>query len=262
MSWRVASFNVNGIRARLPIVNDWLNRYKPDVLCLQEIKCRDEQFPFDQMREIGYCASVRGQKSFNGVAILTRAQPTQVMLGFDDGKGEDEARLIAAQVNGIWVVNTYVPQGRDPADPAFQNKLQFYSDLKRWFETHFDPNAPLIWLGDLNVAPEAMDVYDPKRMDGKVGFHPEERRMLADTMSWGFVDLFRMHHPEKKQFTFWDYRLPKSFERNLGWRIDHILVTSPMQNASLCCEVDEEQRGLKGPSDHSPIWADFDLGRL
>jgi exodeoxyribonuclease-3 len=261
MSWKVATFNINGIRARLDLVLDWLSRRGPDVLCLQEIKCQNDQFPMSPFRELGYFASVRGQKAYHGVAILARSQPEEGILGFGDGEPDEEARLIAAKLAGVWVVNTYVPQGRDPGDPAFQSKLRFFSRLKQWFEAHHDAKGPLVWVGDLNVAPEGTDVFDPKRMDGKIGFHPDERSSLADVISWGFTDLYRLHHPEKRQFTFWDYRLPKSFERNLGWRIDHILVTEPMARLSLRCEVDEEPRGLEGPSDHTPVWAEFDLGR-
>jgi exodeoxyribonuclease-3 len=261
MPWRVATFNVNGVRARLPIVLDWLDRRKPDVLCLQEIKCQDDQFPVDPFREAGWRVALRGQKAFNGVAIVSKEEPDEVARGFDED-GWDEARFIAARMGGVWVANTYVPQGRDPADPAFQQKLGFFGALRRWLDARFTPGAPLVWLGDLNVAPEPLDVYDPKRLDGKVGFHPDERRTLAETASWGFYDLFRVHHPEEKQFTFWDYRLPKSLERGLGWRIDHIMATAPMRDASLCCEVDEEPRGMKSPSDHTPVWADFDLEKL
>jgi len=262
MSWKFATFNVNGIRARLQIVLDWLKHQQPDVLCLQEIKCQDKDFPINFFQEAGYIATVRGQKAFNGVVILSKRHPDQVLREFGDGQPDEEARLIATMTDGVWVVNTYVPQGRDPDDPAFQYKLDFLARLKRWFESHFNPVQPLIWTGDMNVAPEEMDVFDPGRLDGEVGFHPVERKALAEVMAWGFIDLFRIHHPKQKQFTFWDYRLPKSFQRNLGWRLDHIMVTEPMAAMSIECLVDVEPRGRLKPSDHTPIWAEFDLKKL
>lgn len=257
MVWRMATFNVNGIRARLATVLEYLQDSQPDVLCLQEIKCVTQEFPTDAFLAAGYTAHVRGQKGFNGVAILARRPPTEVLDSFGDGDNDDEARLIAARLDGIWLVNTYVPQGRDPNHPVFQTKLQFFARLRRWLSNHFDPDIPLVWTGDLNVAPEAIDVYDPKRMAGQVGFHPAEHEALADVMAWGLTDLFRKHHPQEKQFTFWDYRLPKSFERNLGWRIDHIMVTEPLVQTAIECSVDTTPRVSPKPSDHTPVWATF-----
>lgn len=258
MMWKVATFNVNGIRARLQRVLGWIRDHEPDVLCLQEIKCTTEQFPFDAFAEMGYAASVHGQKGFHGVAILSRQAPRQVLRGFQDGGPDEEARLIAAQFDSVWVVDTYVPQGRDPKDPAFQVKLQFFSRMHRWLDGHFVPDQSVVWVGDINVAPEPLDVFDPKRLDGKVGFHPEERQAYGKTRSWGFVDIFRKHHPEAKQFTFWDYRIPGSFFKNLGWRLDHILCTPPLAERSRECRVDQDQRGLAQPSDHAPVWALFE----
>jgi exodeoxyribonuclease-3 len=262
MSWTIATFNVNGIRARLQVVLDWIEKRRPDVLCLQETKCRDEDFPSGPFLEAGYVVSVRGQKAFNGVALMSKSPPAELLSGLPGVEAAEEARFIAALVDGVWVVNTYVPQGRDPSNPAFQYKLNFLAGLKRWIEDRFSADTPLLWVGDLNVAPEEMDVFDPKRLDGQVGFHPAEREALKNVLSWGLHDLFRRRHPEEKQFTFWDYRLPKSYSRNLGWRLDHIMATAPAADASLQCAVDHELRGQAGPSDHAPIWAELDLDRL
>ncbi len=262
MVWSVATFNVNGIRSRLASLLRWLEERNPDVVCLQEIKCRDEDFPADALREAGYTAAVRGQKSFNGVAVLSRTEPEEVLKGFADGMPDDEARFIAVKTRGVWIVNTYVPQGRDPGNPAFRYKLDFFDRLKRWFDERHTATQPLIWTGDLNVAPEEIDVFDPKRMAGKVGFHPAEHQALQDVLSWGFFDLFRKHHPQTRQFTFWDYRLPQSFARNLGWRLDHILATEPAAGACVECEVDSAPRGRENPSDHTPVWAAFDIGKI
>ena len=262
MTWKFATFNVNGIRARLAVVVDWIKAQQPDVLCLQEIKCQEKDFPAGPFEEAGYHVRVRGQKSFNGVAILARREPEQVIREFADGEPDDEARLIAVRVDGVWAVNTYVPQGRDPNNPAFQYKLSYFARLKGWFQTHFDSDQPLIWTGDMNVAPAAIDVFDPKRLEGSVGFHPLERQALSEVSSWGFIDCFRKHHPDQKQFTFWDYRLPKSFERNLGWRLDHILATRPLAAVCVACQVDNDLRGREHPSDHTPVWAEFSLEKL
>ena len=262
MSWKIATFNVNGIRARLPLVLDWLADNRPDLLCLQEIKCREEDFPWEQIEEAGYRASVRGQKGYNGVALVSLDEPEEVVKTFGDGGPEEEARLIGARFGRIKVINTYVPQGKDPADPAFEAKLSFLDRLKSWLSAGFDPDQPLIWTGDLNVAPADIDVFDPKRMEGKIGCHPRERQALEEAASFGLTDLFRELHPEERQFTFWDYRLPKAFERNLGWRLDHFMVSEPLVRAATDCRVDARPRSLPKPSDHTPVWAEFDLGKL
>jgi len=259
VKWKLATFNVNGVRSREHVLVSWLERNRPDVLCLQEIKCREAEFPFDSLREVGYQASVCGQKSFHGVAILSIRQPEQVRRGFCDGASDEEARLIAAKIDGIWIFNTYVPQGRSPDHPAFQLKLDFFTRLKSLFLREYMPSDPIIWTGDINVAPEEIDVFSPKRMEGKIGFHPLERQALAQVVSWGFIDLFRKHHPDIRQFTFWDYRLPQSFKRDLGWRLDHIRATEPVANASVECLVDADLRGQPNPSDHTPVWVQFEL---
>jgi len=262
MLWKLATFNVNGIRARLPIVIDWLTRHQPDVLCLQETKCQDRDFPYEALHSAGYVANIRGQKSYNGVAVLTRREPDEVWPGFQDGEADDEARLIAIRQANVWVVNTYVPQGRAPDDPSFQYKLNFFNRMREWFGRRFDPDQPVVWTGDLNVAPEALDVFDAQRLDGEVGFHPSDRQALADAINWGFQDVFRKLHPEERRFTFWDYRLPKSFPRNLGWRLDHILATRSLAEACRECLIDDAPRGLVKPSDHTPVWATFDLEKI
>jgi len=259
MKWKIATFNVNGVRSREHVLLSWLDRNKPDVMCLQEIKCQDEEFPFDSLRNAGYQTIVCGQKSFHGVAILSLREPEEVRRGFGEGGSDVEARLIAARIDGIRIFNTYVPMGRSPDHPAFQIKLEFFARLHNLFNLECKPSDPIIWTGDIIVAPEEIDVFSPKRMEGKIGFHPLERQALADVASWGFVDLFRKHHPDVRQFTFWDYRLPQSFTRDLGWRLDHIRATRPVADASIDCEVDADLRGQSNPSDHTPVWAEIEL---
>lgn len=259
MRLKVATFNVNGVRARLGLLLDWLREQSPDLLCLQETKVQDQDFPAGEFAALGYRAAYWGQKSYNGVAVLGRGDFDEVRKGFGDGQPDEEARLIAVRAAGLWVVNTYVPQGRDPDDPAFQAKLAFFARLENWLRAGFSPDQPLLWLGDINVAPEALDVFDPQRLAGQVGFHPAERQALARTAAWGLTDLFRLRHPEARQFTFWDYRLPKSFQRNLGWRIDHILASAPLVGSCAEVWVDMAPRGRDKPSDHTPVVAEFDL---
>ncbi len=256
--WTIATFNANGVRARLPLIRDWLQQHRPQVLCLQETKVQDADFPAAAFQELGYQVVFHGQKAYNGVAIASRSEPAEVRKGLDDGVEDDQARFLAARIDGLWVVNTYVPQGRDPDDPAFAYKLEFFERLHRWFQRHHRPQDPLLWVGDLNVAPEPIDVFDPQHLEGQVGFHPAERRALARVVSWGFVDLFRRHHPDRRQFTFWDYRLPRSFPRGLGWRLDHILATEPLARRCRDCWVDEAPRGAPRPSDHTFVLAELD----
>ncbi len=259
MDWKVATFNVNGIRARLSCVLDWIRKHDPDVLCLQEIKCQTGDFPRQDFENLGYTASVRGQKAFHGVATLTKRPPLESLEEFADWGPDSEARFLAVLVDHVWVVNTYVPQGRSIEDPAFQFKLEFFRRLRSWFQNRFDPMDAVVWLGDMNVAPTPLDLFDPHRYEGSVGFHPAERSALQEVISWGFTDLFRLHQPDTRQFTFWDYRLPRSFQKNLGWRIDHILASAPLANACKGCRVDDTVRGEEKPSDHAPVIALLDL---
>ena len=262
MAWKIATFNVNGIRARLGVVSAWLERCRPDVACLQEIKCRNEEFPCDALRELGYEATIHGQKAFHGVAILSLRKPEEVRRGFGDSNPEVDARLVAAKIDGIWILNTYVPQGRSPEDPAFQEKLGFFARLKDLLIRRHSPSEAIVWAGDINVAPEALDVFAPERMAGKIGFHPQEKQALSEVVSWGFVDLFRRRRPEERQFTFWDYRLPKSFERDLGWRLDHIRATECVAKGLIDCRVEASLRGEPGPSDHAPVVAQIEVGGM
>ncbi|MBU4566482.1 MAG: exodeoxyribonuclease III [Desulfarculus sp.] len=256
MPWSLATFNVNGVRARLPLLLDWLKKASPEVACLQETKVVDEDFPADAFTELGYHAYFHGQKSFNGVAILTRQEAAEVVQGLEPGDG-GQARVLAVRLATGWVVNLYVPQGREVGHEAWHYKLEFLDQVARMLPRRFNPKEPVIVTGDMNVAPTDLDVYDPKRMAGKVSCHPDERAALERIEAWGLTDLFRQHHPEAKQFTFWDYRLPQSFKRDLGWRIDLILATAPLAEACGECLVDTEPRGLPKPSDHTPVLAKF-----
>ena len=259
---KVATFNANSIRTRLEQVLDWLDRKAPHVLCLQETKVQDEDFPAEPFRGAGYHVVFRGQKAYGGVAIVSREEPQEVAFGLDDGENADEARLIRAVIGGIPVVNTYVPQGRSPDSEHFQYKLEWLARLRAFFERHYSPQEPLLWVGDFNVAPEPIDVHDPKGLKDNVDFHPEARAALERVREWGFVDVFRRHHPdEPEQYTFWDYRVRNALERGLGWRVDHIWATEPLARKSTGAWIEVEARKVERPSDHTFLVAEFALWR-
>lgn len=256
---KIATFNANSIRARLELTIDWLERQAPDVLCLQETKAQDADFPVDAFHDIGYQVVFRGQKAHAGVAIVSRPEPEEVAWGLDDGGEPDEARLIRAVIQGVPIVNTYVPQGRDPESEHFQYKLAWLARLHDWFDGHYSPQGPLIWVGDFNVAPEDIDVYDPKRLQKHVDFHPDARAALQRVKEWGFVDVFRRHCPEAGHYSYWDYRVRTALEHNSGWRVDHIWATKPLAEKSTCAWIDVEARRAERPSDHTFVVAEFAL---
>lgn len=256
---KVASFNTNGIRARLPIIENWLKGEEPDVLCIQETKVQDQDFPGEVFESLAYHCTFRGQKSFNGVAMLSKAVPKEVSFGFGDGDEKEEPRIITILIEDIHVVNTYVPQGTAPDSERFQYKLDWFRRLGDYFSQNFQPSQPLLWVGDFNVAPEPIDVYDPEGLRGSIGFHPDEHRALERVKSWGFVDVFRIHHPHDRAYTFWDYRVPYALRRGMGWRVDHIWATECLAAQSTRAWIDIEPRRLEKPSDHTFILAEFML---
>jgi exodeoxyribonuclease-3 len=255
---KVASFNVNSLRARLPVVLAWLTNHQPDILCVQETKVQDTDFPAGAFDEAGYKYIFRGQKSYNGVAIFSKSEIANVQFGFYD-EPKDEPRLAKAEINGIVIVNTYVPQGYSPESEKFEYKLSWFNRLLKFFDSNFKPTNALLWVGDFNIAPEPIDVYDPEGLLGHVCFHPDVHKALNQVMKWGFVDVFRMHCRQAGQYTFWDYRMRGAFKRNLGWRLDHILATKPLAKKSTACYIDKQPRLADRPSDHTPIIAEFDL---
>lgn len=266
--FKAATFNVNSVRSRIGLVVAWLRREAPDVLCLQETKVQDADFPVQPFCDAGYHVVFRGQKSHGGVAIVSRVAPQEVAFGLEDGGpsirsllGEsDEARLIRARIGGVFVVNTYVPQGRDPDSEHFGYKLEWLARLRAFFERHYSPRQLLLWMGDFNVAPEPIDVYDPQGLANHVDFHPQARAALEQVRAWGFVDVFRLHHPgEPGHYTYYDYRARNPIERGVGWRVDHIWATAPLAEKSTRAWIDLEARRAERPSDHTFLVAEFDL---
>lgn len=257
---KVVTYNANSIRARMTLILDWLGRESPDVLCVQETKVQDKDFPAEPIREAGYHVVFKGQKAHAGVAIISREEPQEVAFGLDDGEDPDEPRLIRVVIGGVSVVNTYVPQGRDPESEHFQYKLRWFERLRAFFGRHYAPDQPLVWMGDFNVAMEPIDVYDSKRLEGHVCYRPEVREALRQVGEWGFVDVFRRHHPgESGHYTYYDYRARNPVERGVGWRVDHIWATGSLAEKSTDAWIDTDARLAERPSDHTFLVAEFDL---
>ena len=253
---KIATFNVNSIRKRLPAVLDWLARNRPDVLCLQETKVQDADFPLAPLKDAGYFVTYRGMKAYNGVATLTLAEPTLVAHGFDERPDNEDVRLLRVEVGGVTIVNSYVPQGYAIDSDKYRYKLDFFRRLREYFETYLDPGRAAVWLGDLNVAPEPIDVYHPEKRVNDPDFHIDARNAFKAAAAWGFTDVFRQLHPDRVQYTYWDY-FRRAFEHNWGWRIDHILATPPMAVRRRAADVDVEPRKSKDASDHTILWAEF-----
>lgn len=259
-NFKIATFNANSIRARMPQIINWLSREQPNVLCIQETKVQDKDFPVQPIEEAGYHVIFRGQKSHAGVAIISKTIAQDVDAGLDDGETPDAPRLLRATYGGIHVVNTYVPQGRAPDSEHFQYKLRWFERLHAFFERHYDPHDRLVWVGDFNVATEDIDVYNPKGLRGHVDFNPEVQAALEKVRQWGFVDVFRKHHPgEPGMFTYYDYRARNAIARGTGWRIDHIWATDPLAAKSTRVWIDVEARKAERPSDHTFLVGEFAL---
>lgn len=256
----IATYNVNSLRSRLHIVIPWLEQHRPDVLCLQETKVEDSKFPAAAFRAAGYHVVYKGSKQYNGVAVASLAAPDEFSFGLADGGPADDDRLLRCVFSGLVVLNAYVPQGRDKESEHFAYKLEWFRRFHDFLKKTAAPEHPLVWCGDLNVAPENIDVHAPKRLLGHVCFNQEVWEAFAAVKAWGLVDVFRKHHPgEAGQYTFYDYRVPNSVTRGLGWRIDHILATAPLAAKSVHGAIDLQPRLENKPSDHTILSAAFDL---
>jgi exodeoxyribonuclease III len=254
---KIASYNVNSIRSRLHIVLPWMEKNKPDYFCMQETKVADDKFPVAEFAELGYPVIYRGNKQYSGVAIASKNKPQKVAFGLE-GEPGDLGRMIVAIYDDLTIINTYVPQGQDKESPQYAYKLDWFGRLKKYLQKHLNPQNSIIWCGDLNVAPEDIDVHDPKRILGHVCFNPEVWKAYDEVKSWGFVDVFRRHHhAEAGQYTFFDYRVRDSVERKLGWRVDHILATESLASRSRSCNIDLASRLTEKPSDHVIVYAEF-----
>lgn len=254
---KVATWNVNSIRARRQHVLDWLDAAEPDVLCLQELKVTDAEFPYDEIQERGYEAAVFGQKTYNGVAILSRHPIENVVRGIDDEHDDPQARLISGDVGGLTILSAYFPNGGEVGSDKFEYKLRWMSRLRALLGRRFDLESDQVALcGDFNVAPFDDDIGRPAEWRSSVLACDPVRGALNEIASFGLHDLFRPFHPTGGVFSWWDYR-GRGFERDNGLRIDHIYGTRKLAERTLGAIVDREERGRKSPSDHAPVMVEL-----
>jgi exodeoxyribonuclease-3 len=257
---RLATWNVNSLPVRLPQVLDWIDRRSPDILCLQETKVPDSRFPEEPFRERGYDLLFRGQPTYNGVAILSRHPLSDPLRDFP-GEPDAECRLLAATVGPLRLFNLYVPNGQDLDTPKYRYKLEWLARLASLLESERDRHKSIVLVGDFNIVPEDRDAYDPVALKGQIFLSPPEREALGRIMAIGFRDAFRILHPDPGHYSWWDYR-QGMFRRNMGLRIDLILMASSLESALTAAEIDREVRRNERPSDHVPVFVDLDDSRL
>lgn len=240
----------------MPQLLNWLERAQPDVVCLQETKCVDENFPFAALNEAGYETAFFGQKSYNGVAILSKLPIAEVQKGFADDDDESPKRMIAATIDGVRIVNTYVPNGTELGTDKFAFKLKWLQRLRHFFDETCETNKDVLLCGDFNVAMDEIDVWSVPHWEGKLHFTKTERAAMFYVKQWGFHDLFRELHPDAQEFSWWNYR-EGAWQRNRGLRIDYIWTSSSLAEKCTDCVIDRSTRDLEKPSDHAPVIADF-----
>jgi exodeoxyribonuclease-3 len=249
---KLVTWNVNSIRQRQERLLALLARHQPDVVCLQETKVVDADFPADAIRAAGYDFAHCGQKAYNGVAILAREKPADVVIGLRDGNDDAPARLLAATVGDVRVISAYAPNGQSVGSDKYMFKLEWYARLYALLARECAPDRPFALVGDFNVAPGDLDVHDPLAWQGKIMCSEPERAALRKLCEWGLVDAFRARYPDKVAFTWWDYRM-LGFPKNHGLRIDHLLLTKPLFSRLEDVVIDRDERKGKQPSDHAPV---------
>ena len=252
----IATWNVNSVRSRLDRLLAWLERRRPDVVCLQETKVVDADFPRTAIEAAGYRCLINGQKTYNGVAILSRDEAQPIAGALPGDTPDSERRILAASVAGIAVASVYCPNGSEVGSDKYAYKLDWYRRLRQLLEQTWTPAQPLAVCGDYNVAPEDRDVWDPERWRGQVLFSEPEKEAFASLSGWGLEDTLRRLHPEGGLYTWWDYRFG-AFHRGWGLRIDHILATPPLAARCVAVEIDRDERKGEKPSDHAPVIATF-----
>ena len=253
---KIASWNINSLRKRQDRLFAWLESAKPDVVCLQVTKCPDEQFPVLALQAAGYHSAYRGEKSYNGVAILSKIAPMEVRASLGDEVVDLQTRVIAATVGPMRVYSIYAPNGQAVGSPAYEYKIQWYGRLRECLAR--DKSGYLVVCGDLNVAPEDLDVHDPQLWRGAIMCSEGERNALRDLCAVGLTDTLRLHHREGGLFSWWDYRM-LAFPKNRGLRIDAILANRALAKKCTAAGIDREMRKGKEPSDHAPVWAEFEF---
>lgn len=256
---KIATYNVNGINARLPVLLRWLEEKRPDIACLQELKKPQADFPEDVLRDAGYEAIWHGQKSWNGVAILSRiGAPVEIRKGLPFNEDDEQSRYIEAEVGGITVGCLYLPNGNPAPGPKFDYKLQWMQRFHDHAQTLWDSGKPVVLTGDYNVIPENIDAYKPERWVTDALFFPESRAAYAAYLEMGWTDALRHLYPKDTIYTFWDY-FRNAFGRNAGIRIDHFLLSKKLVKKLKAGGVDTDVRGWEKTSDHAPTWIELDL---
>ncbi len=251
---KLATWNVNSLKVRLPHVLEWLESEQPDVLCLQETKLLDENFPLSEINTAGYEALYSGQKTYNGIAILSRKAMKEGQIGIP-GFDDEQKRVLAATIDEVRVICVYVPNGESLDSEKFRYKLKWLDALHNWLQTELIKYPGMALLGDFNIAPEDRDVHDPKAWEGSVLVSPEERAAYRGILDLGFRDSFRLFEQNEKAYTWWDYRM-NAFRRNMGLRIDHVLLSEALAQKCIDCRIDLIPRKKERPSDHAPVIAE------
>lgn len=250
---KLAAWNVNSLKVRLPQLLDWLETSQPDIVCLQETKLEDHNFPHAEIEAAGYQVVFSGQKTYNGVALLSREMPTDVVFG-NPHFPDPQKRLIAATVRGIRVVCAYVPNGQAVGSDKYAYKLAWLAALARWIEEQLPANPQLVLAGDFNIAPDDRDVHNPAAWAGQILCSDAERAALQCLFGLGLKDSFRLFEQAEKSFSWWDYRM-LGFQKNQGLRIDHILLSGPLASRCIAAGIEREMRKRERPSDHAPVSA-------
>jgi exodeoxyribonuclease-3 len=252
---KVATWNVNSLKVRLPQVLDWVAAEKPDILGLQETKLVDENFPAAQIEEAGYKVIYSGQKTYNGVAVLSRVEAEDIVTDLP-GLDDPQRRVLGATYGDVRFLNLYVPNGEAVDSLKYEYKLGWLDKLQVYVEAQLAKYSKLVVVGDFNIAPAPEDLYDPKVWEGRVLFSKPERDAFKRLIAAGLCDTFRLFDQPEKTFSWWDYRMA-AFRRNMGLRIDHVLASAELCEACSACSVDKEPRRLERPSDHAPVVAEF-----
>lgn len=253
---KIASWNVNSLRVRLPQVLDWLAARQPDVLALQETKLPDDQFPRAEIEAAGYQVLYSGQKTYNGVALLSREPASGAIVTDLPGLDDPQRRVLGAAFGDVYVLDLYVPNGQEVGSDKYAYKLDWLEKLQAFIEAQLERTPNLVVLGDFNIAPDERDVYDPQAWENSVLFSPPERAAFQRLLGTGLADTFRLFEQAEKSYSWWDYRM-NAFRRNIGLRIDHILASAPLAAQCINAFIDKEVRKLERPSDHAPVVADF-----
>ena len=253
----IATWNINSIRMRLPRLLEWLERRRPDVLCLQETKVVDGEFPVESLRAAGYHCEYRGEKSYNGVAILSLRPMECVLRSLPGDDADCQCRFISGWVSNTMIINIYAPNGQEVGSTKYGYKLEWYGRVRRYFDEQVDSKKDVLLCGDFNVAPEDRDVWDPEQWRGKILFSEPEKEAFRNLLGWGLIDALRMHRQEGGLYTWWDYR-GGAFHRGWGMRIDHILLSESLSRRCESVEIDREARKGEKPSDHAPVLVTLD----